>query len=397
MKTAKTTKAKESGEKAPAFDKKEILEAAKGIASSRKICSNCLGRQFAHVSTGMTNRQRGEILRGLLKDKEPATCEVCVNLFKKLGDHASAAEKKVKGYEFSTFAVGTKLSGDLIVREEALWEEAGIEYCESIRSELNREVGKLVYDRIRKEVDEKKPDMLIIINLEKDRIELQIASIFIRGGYRKLVRGIPQTKWDMYTVTVEDVIAGPFMKATGGTGHALHASGREDIDAKCLDWRPFVLEIKEPKKRAVDLRKMKALIKKTKKAEVDGLVFAGKDEVVEVKSQRLDKSYRALVSFSKPVKAADLAKLAKLKGIVRQQTPTRVAHRRADKVRRRRVKSVSWERVNNKSIELQIKGEAGLYIKELVSGDNGRTTPSVAGLLDNPAVVIELDVIRIWK
>ena len=64
------------------------------------------------------------------------------------------------------------------------------------------------------------------------------------------------------------------MKTTGGSGHSIHASGREDIDARCLGWRPFVLEIKNPKKRKVDLAKMQAAVKKTRKAEISFLSMA---------------------------------------------------------------------------------------------------------------------------
>ena len=38
---------------------------------------------------------------------------------------------------------------------------------------------------------------------------------------------------------------------------------------------------------------------------------------------------------------------------------------------------------------------AGLYIKELVSGDDGRTVPSLASVLGVPARVLELDVIEV--
>ncbi|MFH0957021.1 MAG: tRNA pseudouridine(54/55) synthase Pus10, partial [Candidatus Aenigmatarchaeota archaeon] len=41
-------------------------------------------------------------------------------------------------------------------------------------------------------------------------------------------------------------------------------------------------------------------------------------------------------------------------------------------------------------------GEAGLYIKELGRGDGGKSVPSVSALLSNPAIVKELDVMRIW-
>ena len=47
-------------------------------------------------------------------------------------------------------------------------------------------------------------------------------------------------------------------------------------------------------------------------------------------------------------------------------------------------------------VEFEVKGEAGLYVKELMHGDNGRTKPSVAEILGNPAKVEELDVVKIW-
>jgi tRNA pseudouridine synthase 10 len=287
------------------------------------------------------------------------------------------------------------MSCDFIRSEESLWEDVGIGQCESIRSELNRELGKLIWKKTEKEVDPTNPDVLVILNLEKDRTEFEIRSLFIRGGYKKLVRGIPQTKWDKYEETVEDVIAAPVMLATKGESHAMHAAGREDIDARCLDFRPFVLEIKSPQKRKIDLKKIAAKIKGSKKVEVSGLGFSDKKQVVLVKSMRNDKSYSVVAGFEKPVKKPELVE--RIRGCISQRTPIRVAHRRADKIRKRRVKDIKWRRINNKKFEFQIKGEAGLYIKELVTGDGGRTTPSIAGLLKNPAVVHTLDVIKIWE
>ncbi|MBN1896801.1 MAG: tRNA pseudouridine(54/55) synthase Pus10 [Candidatus Aenigmarchaeota archaeon] len=378
------------------FAKSEIIELATNILKRGNVCNHCLGRQFAHVSTGMTNKERGAAIRTHLKKKENIKCEVCGDIFRKLDKYADAAAARMKKLEYSTFLVGTILSSELISEEESLWEDVGIEYCESIKSELNRELGKVIYDRVKKEHDPKMPDVTVILNLDKDRIELNVSSLFIRGEYNKFKRGLPQTKWDKYDETLEDVIAAPFMLATGGDGHSLHASGREDIDALCFGGRPFVLEIKNPVKRNIDLKKMAASVKKTGKAEILGLKFADRREVVKVKSMQNDKSYRALVEFAKPVK--DIEKLGELNNtVINQRTPHRVEHRRADKVRKRKVLGISWKRINNKSFELLIKGEAGLYIKELVSGDDGRSKPSVSGLLKNPAVVKELDVVKIWK
>jgi len=47
------------------------------------------------------------------------------------------------------------------------------------------------------------------------------------------------------------------------------------------------------------------------------------------------------------------------------------------------------------SARIVIRGDSGLYIKELISGDGGRTKPSLAGSLGVDAVVAELDVINV--
>ena len=44
---------------------------------------------------------------------------------------------------------------------------------------------------------------------------------------------------------------------------------------------------------------------------------------------------------------------------------------------------------------MTIKTEGGLYIKELISGDNGRSTPSISEILENPTICKSLDVIEV--
>jgi tRNA pseudouridine synthase 10 len=363
------------------------------------ICESCLGRQFGQVSSGMTNQERGAIITKLM-GRKPAKnrCVVCEGLFQGGLDKWSAkALKKLNGMEYNSFVVGSRISKNLIFTEEKIWELAGIAHCEPLKTELNRELGKILWKKTRKKVDELAPDVLVLFDLDAAKVRLQVNPLFIYGEYRKLVRGIPQTKWDMYKLSVEDIIAKPVMKATRGKAHSMHGAGREDIDALCLDWRPFVLEISEPRKRKINLAQMRSQINKSRKANVRKLKYSDKKEVAAVKAARHDKTYRLLVQFQKPIEKDGLNKLKGLIGNVKQKTPERVVHRRADIMRTRKVKSIKWKTVTNKKLELEIKGEAGLYVKELVSGDNERTEPSVSDTLGNPGKVIELDVIKIHK
>lgn len=377
------------------FRKQEILRIGKSVLK-KKVCDNCLGRQLAQISTGMTNKERGQIIRKLLKIKKAAKenkCSVCDNLFRNLEKYVKKAVQETKGVEFNTFVLGTKLSSDIIQKEEALWEDTGINFCEPIKSEINRELGKLIEKKIKKNVDEKNPDVLLLFDLEKKEIEININPLFISGKYKKLVRGIPQTKWDKYKETVEDIMAKVIMKHSRGSKHSLHCAGREDINARCLDGRPFVFEVSQPIRRSLNLKNITREINKSKKVHVSSLAMTDRKQVSKIKELRPDKTYRVVVSFETPPK--ELKSLKKLVGYINQKTPLRVLHRRADKLRKRRVKNIKWKILNDKKVEFEIRGEAGLYIKELVSGDDGRTKPSISETLKNKASVETLDVIKI--
>jgi len=205
----------------------DILEISKKILHEGPVCDNCLGRQFAKLSTGLSNRERGQALKlalvlegdriyktenndSLLRELvlcsafarktlgiggEDEQCWVCLDLFQRLDEWADEAAKALEGLEYSTFLVGTKVSGLLSENEEILWAEVGTAYAEQLKTELNREVGKRIAEKVQKDVDFENPDITITLDLAKNKLELQVRSVYILGRYRKLIRGIPQTRW----------------------------------------------------------------------------------------------------------------------------------------------------------------------------------------------------------
>ncbi len=390
------------------------------------LCDHCLGRQFAQLLSGYSNDERGKILRtavGMNIDKQRAEsememsnfsdfkfhnleikniaknkiCYLCNGLFEKIDALAKKAAKTAGKYEFSNFLVGTKLSFELAEKEEDFWEKVGIEYCEPLKAETNREIGKRIEQLMKKKFNPKNPDINIIIDLEKNKIETLINPLFIYGEYQKLVRGIPQTKWPSgkYKNSVEQIIAKPIMPATNGSAHKFHGHGREDIDARCLAWRPFVLEILQPKKRNINLKNLAKKID-TKRVRIRNIQFSNVAEMRKIKESRAEKTYSCIVVCDN-VKKADLKKLSLL-SLIHQKTPQRVLHRRADLMRKRNVKQLNTKYVNSKKFLLTVRTDAGLYIKELVSGDEGRTKPSISELLGQKCVCKDLDVIGIdWK
>jgi len=396
------------------------------------LCDHCLGSQFAGLLSGFSNKERGKIIRNFLamliengevdyskinpsnfygfkfkqnkefskKIKKSEKCWLCENVFDKIDSIVKKASKKLEKIEFNSLLVGSKLPEEIFKREEKIWEKIGIEWCESIKNEINRKIGIRLGNIFNKPADFKRPDVVVLADFVKNKVELQINSLFIFGFYKKMVRGIPQSKWGTpgkYKTSIQEIIAKPIVKATKGKNNKFSGSGREDIDARCLDWRAFVIEIIEPKIRKIDFKKMQRIINKSKKVKVRGLRHSDKSTVVRIKTETGEKTYRVRVKLSKKVEKKDLKKLKKLIGFIEQRTPNRVSHRRADIIRKRMVKDLKYKQINKKILELRIKASAGLYIKELVTGDKGRTKPSVSEILGCEAIPKELDVIHIEK
>jgi len=146
-----------------------VLEKATRILK-RPVCDHCFGRQFAQLLHGYSNDERGSNLRTIVAssiDKEKnetdmdmsnfagykfhnlesstkkrEKCIVCNDLFLKLDKWAVKIENASKKYEFTKFLIGTKLTSDLIEKEEDLWEDVGIDYCEPLKVLAIDEAGR---------------------------------------------------------------------------------------------------------------------------------------------------------------------------------------------------------------------------------------------------------------
>jgi tRNA pseudouridine synthase 10 len=205
----------------------------------------------------------------------------------------------------------------------------------------------------------------------------------------------------MYPNSVEELVGDPVRELTMGEDIALHGAGREDIDARMLGrGRPFVIEVKKPKKRFIDLRSLTKTINERArgKVQVSSLRFANKDVVRKLKkNEAAEKEYKVTVEFEKPVEDESLSLLEKslVNAVIKQQTPQRVLHRRADLIREKHIYEAKIKRLSPNRVELKLRCQGGLYIKELVTGDNGRTKPNVADVVGARAVPLDLDVLSV--
>jgi tRNA pseudouridine synthase 10 len=397
-----------------------ILRAVKAEVERKRLCDACLGRQLGKVDHG-TNGERGRIMREAVAPKSfavlPANCSLCEGLVEEYDDLSKEVEHALEGYEWGTFLVGTKVPKRVSQLEADLCKGFPSVWVEALKSEVNREVGRRVEAATGKEVDFETPEVTVLVDPEFNTAEVQVRSVFVYGRYRKLMRGIPQTRWpcrkcggrgcdacggtgQQYADSVEELVARPFMEALEGEEHALHGAGREDIDARMLgQGRPFVLEVRTPRSRSWDPEEMASRINGSAvgKIEVSDLRPSDKSEVVSLKEANWEKTYLITFQVEGGASRDELEDAAgSMNGtVVRQRTPQRVAHRRADKERPRMVKHLALVDLREDTVQVEVRGESGIYVKELIHGDRGRTQPSMAELLGRPCTVVELDVLQV--
>jgi tRNA pseudouridine synthase 10 len=392
------------------------------VEASRVLCDRCLGRRLIGAAGAQPQREAAAKARTWPEVPE-ASCPVCEGAFADADKWLACALEAAARYEFATFQVGTKFPGPCEGLEKEISKAMGQEKAgENIRTEANRWLAAAIAAKTAARTDpEGTPDLVLEVDTRYWSCHAEANAAFVKGRYNKLRRDIPQTHWPCrdctgkgcwrcndtgvtYAESVEDAIGEPAEPLFGAVGHSFHGAGREDIDALMLGTgRPFILELRDPRRRVADLGELESRINahtdRTGVA-VRGLRLARKEEVAEIKEGEYEKEYLAHCLTEAPLeRAAVEAACASLQGVVlEQRTPERVSHRRADLVRRRTLHAVTVEEMPaspGTRFSIRVRAESGTYIKEMVNGDEGRTTPSLSERLGVPTKVEFLDVVAI--
>jgi len=424
-----------------------IVTKALRVLREYPLCDNCLGRMFALLGRGMTNAERGKALKTLivmelhrrirggdneakilLRELAPRLRPVVDTLYRELfGEEPGAEEcyicgrgldalidtaareavEKLMRSNVSSFLVAARIPPDMRSREDEIKTSLGLQYGENIGAEVKREVSKRIQQTLGLRPDFEHPDVLVEVDLASWSVRAQYLPLLIAGRYWKLARRVSQSIWvtrdweRRYPFSVEDGLA-LLSELLDGRDTILHGAGREDADVRMLGTgRPFIVEVKEAKRRTIKIHTMDIALNRHAYGLVEYKLAsrARRSDVASVKGvdSRHSKIYKALVVVDKPVSEEGLSELERFftRRSIKQRTPRRVRHRRPDIVRERIVFSVKTRRLGEKVFEALINAEGGLYIKELVSGDDGDTEPSFASVLGVRAYCAELDVVAV--
>ncbi len=245
-------------------------------------------------------------------------------------------------------------------------------------------------------------------------------SIYLESAYQKLVRGLPQTifycpeckghrrrrqgcarcggRGKLTDESVQELIGRQALPAFRARDGKFHGAGREDIDVRMLgDGRPFVFEVVGARALEVDLEELRRRIHERDgdRIQLAPFVRVPRARVAYWKESRFDKVYRAEVELGAAVDPTAAQELIGQALDISQRTPQRVAHRRADLDRERRVEIVGVAVLDSGALQIDVRCAHGTYVKEWISGDGGRTRPALADLLGVACDCRQLDVLKI--
>eukprot|EP00019_Armaparvus_languidus_P007172 CAMPEP_0168590434 /NCGR_PEP_ID=MMETSP0420-20121227/6566_1 /TAXON_ID=498008 /ORGANISM="Pessonella sp." /LENGTH=386 /DNA_ID=CAMNT_0008626093 /DNA_START=556 /DNA_END=1716 /DNA_ORIENTATION=- len=205
--------------------------------------------------------------------------------------------------------------------------------------------------------------------------------------------------------SVEEVMVEPILNFFRGSSHALRSAGREDMDVRMLgDGRPFVIEVIDPRRLTVDAAQLQELQRvinerggNTVRVRCLQLVPRSDAQTLGDAAATKRKVYRCLVQCSSEPHQHALDALAQRRDIVLQQnTPIRVAHRRALLLREKIIHRIQARKIGPRWLSITMSTSAGTYVKEFINGDLGRTEPSFAQLINvDSASMILLDVLAV--
>jgi tRNA pseudouridine synthase 10 len=319
-----------------------------------------------------------------------------------------AAIRAAEGWEFRTFLCGTRPPPGLPPEE-----------ADAFRKAANRGLGRALEEAWagRRGVDFRRPEVRFGARFPEGSVDLDVAPLFVYGRYRKHSRALSQTPFHcpncrgrgcagcggtgrIVQGSVAELLVPLLVEAAGAEDGAFKGCGREDADVRMLgEGRPFVVVLKRPRRRTLDLAGIRARAEARAAGGAEFPVLRPVDAEAgeQVPAVHPPKRYGARVEVEGGAAAGDGERLAEgLRGaLLAQRTPVRVARRRADLVRERRVLGAEARLLPDGALALEVRTEGGTYVKEMISGDGGRTVPSASSILGRPCRCVELDVLEV--
>lgn len=332
----------------------------------------------------------------------------------------------------SLFSIDISFINDIDEKEcNKLLQKCDPNFVESKHKHLNNKIySRTIIEKILSSVKEENFIKYFNIPIDKpteiikvDKVGCSHGSIFIGGRYTKFNRQLSQTPWlingeKKMETSVQELICALIIEHTKAESLKFLSSGREDVDVRTINsGRPFAVELINPKITNISDDDFNDLVTKIN-ASTDMVQVTSKlrllnnDDLKRLKEGENQKSkfYRALCLLrSNTADTIDFDKLNSIKNLeIIQKTPIRVLHRRPLASRPRFIHDIRGrlltqeeiiklsvntpENVLKKLFIIDLKTQAGTYVKEFVHGDFCRTKPNLGDLINEDVDIVALDV-----
>ena len=405
------------------------IDKAMAILRKYPLCDHCLGRLFARLGFGLSNYERGRAIKdyllmrihekiineglsdellndlkalaisghepsiSLLKsmgmDVSPVPCYVCGNaIFNRLDEWANKIISAMASLraEFRTFRLGTRVPSDVLRRELEITTEFGITSAESIKRELNRELGKRVSSTLGIPFSREEPDVEVVLDVSTGAVTIQIMPLYILTRYRRERRLTGKVKWP-----VDDVL-----RIYDARGAILHSGGGEASDVRVLgNGRPMVIQVIEPGKRPLINGLNQPLRDDSYGIALNVLSYVRASMVRKVKAESRNYviTYRVLAVTGGQVTDEALRSLHEY--FRNRQVVQRLRVRGRVKKRVSIVYELDGKIISNGLVEFLIRCQGNLNIRGFVHGYFGDVEPSIAGVLAVEVRPVEVDILNI--
>jgi tRNA pseudouridine synthase 10 len=179
---------------------------------------------------------------------------------------AEAAARKVRRYQFKTFAVGVSLPEGIQEREDEFRSDLRLKGNETIKTQTAKLIAAHVSRKLRKSVDKLRPDLTLLVHTGTGNVVASSRPVFFYGRYTK-PRGVSQKRelcpgctgvgCNMCGKTgfeckpsVEELLRKRLSGLSGSDKMTFTWLGSEDRESRVYPpGRPFVAEVKNPVKR----------------------------------------------------------------------------------------------------------------------------------------------------
>ncbi|HXV38000.1 MAG TPA: tRNA pseudouridine(54/55) synthase Pus10 [Nitrosopumilaceae archaeon] len=377
---------------------KTIISDAKEILKEHNLCDNCLGRLFAS-KLGLTSHQKlGKKIRSILGKNNPKSCFICKNMMSKLDTQLSKMYEMSHDYEFSSFLVGAILQPSILDRDDLIRSKFRLQGINSIKGDINREIGKRFGRKTKTSVDYQNPDLVFTLDFKNEECEIKPKPLFLSARYTKNIRGIPQKQkpcsqcrgkgcyaCEFHGISefesVEGKIARFLYEKFGAQQAKITWIGSEDETSLVLGkGRPFFAKLVNPHKRMLRL---------SKKIALDGVVIRDMKVIEKIPSNiiRFRSKVAMQVQTKNEIKSSQLRNLRKL-----EKQPIAI-YENSGKKNQRYVSDIQYKKKSSNSFSLLMKADGGVPLKRFADGVE--VTPSLSSILENPCKCTVFDFYEI--